>query len=176
MATEVIAWRIKDQIVPGKLEGQASIAWHGILSIVFPGGENFSFGLGAEFGKEFKHLFTAVTVFEPMREESKFTVVAWRAPGQEASTLVWTEAVEHLKRYYLGLLADPTSDQGPLRRFAAVANGNAVRFYEWIDGGLVDFNIAHDKGKSYYLDRECQDITAILKEIKATFRPWPMDG
>lgn len=111
-----------------------------------------------QFGSGKADLFTAHLVFEPRAHEK--IIVECKAPGEEIKTSTWDEGVRQL-RLYLGAI--PINSQH--RRFGPIAIGKTVRFYERTNRQLFDYN---NDGSIRYLDRQCQDITTILQQIKST--------
>lgn len=148
-------------------------AWMNILFVMFPMTEGFAPTSQSHIGRG-QEDFSINGVsrllehwHEPYFQENKFVVVAHKAtePETRPQDPVWTNLAGKLESYldYLDATA-ATSGEPRFRRLGMVANGKAVRFYEWVDGALVDFN---GDGKIRYVDRECQDITTILKEIRS---------
>lgn len=160
MEIQAISWRIKNRLVPGQPEGETSTVWNGILHEVFPPRENYATGPEMLFGSGKADLFTAHLVFEPRAHEKKFIIIECKAPGEATRTSTWEEGADQLHGY---LATIPVRSQQ--RRFGAIAIGKTVRFYEFANGQLFDYK---NDGSIRYLDRQCQDITTILKEIKST--------
>lgn len=159
MELEAISWPIKNRLVPDQPEGETSTVWCSILHTLFPMTENYRTGPEMQSGAGRADLFTAHIVFDSQMSEKKFLIVECKAPGQESQAGTWTDEVAQLQRY-LGKVSKSSNH----RRFGAVAIGKTVRFYELVNGSLVDFD---NSDTMYYLDRQCQDVTRILRTIKS---------
>lgn len=159
MAIPTIAWLIENRLTPKHTEAETSRVWDDILHDYFKSAEGYSTGPEMQFGSGRADLFTAHIVLEGRAQERKFLIVECKHPGDETQPNVWTTGVRQLRNY---LETIPTSRH---RKFGAIAVGKTVRFYEWVDRTLVDFD---NNGSIYYIDRQCQDVTRVLEVIKST--------
>lgn len=159
MAIPTIAWLIENRLTPKHTEAETSRVWDDILHDYFKSAEGYSTGPEMQFGSGRADLFTAHIVLEGRAQEKKFLIVECKHPGDESQGGLWRTGTQQLQNY---LRRIPTSRH---RKFGAVAVGKTVRFYEWVNGALVDFE---NDGPIYYLDRQCQDVTRVLGDIKST--------
>lgn len=163
MDIEGIAVTITHDMVSGKDEGQTRAAWDDILHRFFSE-HQFITGAQLQLGSGMVNLVTSIVVREPtVRRQKFFVLVECKAPGNSTFDSTWQGDVDQLKGYFVDLDRS-RRENTPMRKFGAVANGKNVRFYEWLaaEEALIDFG----DGRSLYIDRECQDVMAMLKEIK----------
>jgi hypothetical protein len=151
-----ISGLIEDRLVKGQPEGETTRVWDGILHESFSIRDGFSTGFEMMSGSGRAGLFTSHIVLEGTGSEKKFLIVECKAPGFDDQPGRWKVAVDQLEE----LLSKVSSCN---RKFGAIAIGKVVRFYELVGGHVMDFE---GDGSVYYLDRQCQTITAKLRYFR----------
>lgn len=160
MAIPTFEWLIKNRLVKGHREAETSRFWDDLLHHYFRVEDGYSTGPEKHFGDGRADLFTAHLVRRPRLNERKFLIVECKGPGSEGQDGVWARGSDQLESYLAGI---PQNSTGTYRKFGAIAVGRRVRFYELKNGELVDLE---DDGTIYYLDRQCQSVTAKLEYIR----------
>lgn len=153
MENPALSFLIKNRLVKGQPEGETTRIWNEILHRVFAAEDGYTTGPEMQFGAGRADLFTAHVILDVRAFEKKFLIVECKLPGKEGQGSIWELGANQLAGY----LASITSAR--YRRYGAIAVGKAVRFYEWVDEELVDFQ---SDGTVYYIDRQCQTVTARL--------------
>ncbi|KAF2470539.1 uncharacterized protein BDR25DRAFT_225863, partial [Lindgomyces ingoldianus] len=157
MANQMVAWLIKNRLVPGQLEGETARVWNTILQIEFPATAGYATGPETQIAGHRADLFTTHIVFGNQAPEFKFLIVECPRPAVEGQNQVWQDAGAQLKTYLSGI----ASSRSGGRKFGAVAVGKVVRFYEW-DNDSSSLNLLAN-GDHFYLDRQCASVTRWLR-------------
>lgn len=158
MEIPVIRFIVVDRLV--NLNGQpgnTNTIWLSILSRCFDVHDGYSPGPGYAFEAGRGHSFAYYLVkncFSP--PENRFLLVECSTPGNEAEPGIWSDAADKLKEHLSGVVPSE-------RIYSAIAIGRIVRFYEWEDGSLRDFQ---NDNTGYYIDLQCQSITQRLNCIR----------
>ncbi|KAI0537524.1 hypothetical protein GGR58DRAFT_502099 [Xylaria digitata] len=152
-----IAFFIRNRLVEGHEEWETGTVWNDILHLYFTADAGYSTGPEMSLGGERAGLSTIHIIFDTEASEKKFLIVEYRAPGLENQDTIWMEAVRQLQQYLAGI----TSHQH--RKYGVVAIGKTVRFFEWVDDKLIDFQ---NDGTVYHIDLQCKTVTARLEYFR----------
>ena len=110
--------------------------------------------LRGENGEADVHL--AWRVLDIKSPETPFLIVILKPAGSETYWGAWDWAVDQINKYFKSIGPE---DKG----YGAVATGKGVRFYEWYNEAVSDFE---DDGTNYYLDRQCETVVKKLQYFK----------
>ncbi|KAF2792030.1 hypothetical protein K505DRAFT_247558, partial [Melanomma pulvis-pyrius CBS 109.77] len=152
MDNEMVAWLIKNKLVPGQLEGETARVWNTILQIGFPATAGYATGPETQINGRRADFHTAHTVFGNRAQEFKFLIVECKRLAIEGQDQVWEDAGIQVGAYLSGIAKSRPSG----RKFGAVAIGKMVRFYEW-DTKAVSLTTLAD-GTYFYIDRQCATV------------------
>jgi hypothetical protein len=153
MEKPTLAFLIKNRLVKGQPEGETTRVWNDILHLYFKTDDGYTTGPEMTFGAGRADLFTAHIVLDARAEEKTFLIIECKSPGKETQDGVWEEGVRQLSGYIANIKPSKR------RKYAAIAIGKTVRFFEWVGKRLVDFR---GDGTIYYIDRQCQTVTERL--------------
>lgn len=142
--------------MPGHSEAETATVWNGILQINFPLTRDYA--TAKESGAGGVDLITSRLYSGDLSPGKRFLVVHCEAsapPESLPSTLSIAAT-----RLWARLESFPNNAH---RKFGVIAVGRSARFYEVVDGQLLNF---HHNGATLLLDEHCEDATKTLQEIR----------
>ncbi|KAI0395286.1 hypothetical protein F5Y17DRAFT_210131 [Xylariaceae sp. FL0594] len=163
MEDSVIVWHIDNRLGKDHQESDVKDVWNLIICFHFIrlGGYSLSTEKGVPGGR--MDMLVSELVHNPGRSSMKpFWIIECKAPGLEGQSAIWRDALDQLRRYYHGLTRGQTRKYP---RYAAIAVGKTVRFYEF-DPTTQEAQDFRGDGSVYRIDRQCQTITRHLEYIR----------